>query len=65
MVYKPHYLNVSRRHTKAIGSNRPYFDRVVAVPLGWRKKPPEVLPNKSNRRFARKVRWSDISRRLG
>ncbi len=65
MIYKPHYLNVARRHTRAIGSNRPYFDRVVCLPLGWRKKPPEVIPYKSKRRYARKVRWSEISHRLG
>ena len=65
MIYKPHYLNVDRRYIKAMGSNAAYFNRTVDIPLGWRKKPPREIPRKSGRHFPRKVRWSDISRRLG
>lgn len=64
-MYRPQYLNVQRRHSKAMGSNTAYFDRVVTIPLGWRKKPPEKLRNKSGRRFAGKDRWSEISQRMG
>lgn len=65
MLYKPHYLNVDRQHIKAMGSNAAYFNRTVAISLGWRKKPPQEISFKSGRHFSRKVRWSDISRRMG
>lgn len=64
-MYKPQYLNAEMKLVEAMAGNRVYFRKVTRTQLGWRKKPPETPTYKSGRRFARKVRWSDISRQLG
>lgn len=53
-MYKPHYLNVKREIHNVMAGNTIYFTTVTTTPLGYKKKPPEQVQNKSGRRFAGK-----------
>jgi len=53
-MYKPQYLNVERKTKNVMASNTVYFTTVTTTPLGYKKKPPEQVQNKSGRRFAGK-----------
>lgn len=64
-MYKPQYLNRKVNAVNIMAGNRVYMTKTTVTPLGWRKKPPEKIEYKSGRRFARKVRWSEVSHRLG
>ncbi|EOT43803.1 hypothetical protein ACWOE3_10810 [Enterococcus dispar] len=50
-MYKPQYLNVERQEKILMAGDKVYFRKTTAVPLGYRKKPPEEKVNKSGRRF--------------
>ncbi|BCA86653.1 hypothetical protein EsVE80_21760 [Enterococcus saigonensis] len=52
-MYKPQYLNVDRQEKTVMAGNTVYFCKVTTTPLGYQKKPPEKIANKSGRRFAR------------
>lgn len=54
IMYKPQYLNVERKTQNVMAGNTIYFTKVITTPLGYRKKPPEQIKNKSGRRFAGK-----------
>ena len=51
-MYKPQYLNVERVKNNVMAGNTVYFTKVTSTPLGYKKKPPEQIKNKSGRRFA-------------
>lgn len=51
-MYKPQYLNVDRQEKVVMAGNTVYFRKVTTTPLGYRKKPPEKIANKSGRRFS-------------
>jgi len=54
IMYKPQYLNVERVKNNVMAGNTVYFTKVTSTPLGYKKKPPEHVQNKSGRRFAGK-----------
>lgn len=54
IMYKPQYLNVERVKNNVMAGNTVYFTKVISTPLGYKKKPPEQIQNKSGRRFAGK-----------
>lgn len=56
IMYKPQYLNVKRDVNNVTAGNTVYFTKVTTTPLGYKKKPPEQIQNKSGRRFAGKRR---------
>ncbi len=53
-MYKPQYFNVERKTQNVMAGNIVYFTKVTTTPLGYKKKPPERIQNKSGRRFAGK-----------
>lgn len=53
-MYKPQYLNVEHVKNNVMAGNTVYFTKVISTPLGYKKKPPEQIQNKSGRRFAGK-----------
>lgn len=53
-MYKPQYLNVERKTKNVMAGNTVYFTKVTTTPMGYKKKPPEQIQNKSGRRFAGK-----------
>lgn len=53
-MYKPHYLNVKREVHNVTAGNTVYFTKVTTTPLGYKKKLPEKIQNKSGRRFVGK-----------
>lgn len=52
-MYKPHYLNVERVTKKLHSGNVCYWSKTTTTNLGWKRKPPENLENKSGRRFSK------------
>lgn len=53
-MYKPQYLNIERKTKTVYGGNIPYWSKTEITDLGYKKKPPEQIKNKSGRRFAGK-----------
>ena len=52
-MYKPHYLNVERTTKQLFSGNKCYWSKTTTEQLGWKRKPPEKLENKSGRRFSK------------
>lgn len=52
-MYKPQYLNVERTTENIYAGNVCYRRKVETTNLGWKRKPPEKLENKSGRRFSK------------
>lgn len=50
-MYKPQYLNVERKTKTVYVGDVAYWNKTELIQLGYKKKPPVQLQNKSGRRF--------------